>query len=193
MAYNVLLLGDSIRIGYDSYVATELGAAANVYYPNENCARTIEGIDRIGHGAWINASMRLDMVCFNHGLHDARVSGLGNPYTPINDYAPNMQIVIDMLRTRAPNALLSFMETTWVVTALAEPARTEANQALYKAELDSTFWAANPDIELCDLWTPTRDNVGTWGSGDGVHYTSAGSEAIGAIVAAHIADRLGIA
>lgn len=34
---NVILLGDSIRQGYDEFVAEGLSGVAQVYYPEENC------------------------------------------------------------------------------------------------------------------------------------------------------------
>ncbi len=33
----VLLIGDSIRMGYDKYVKDALNEVAEVYYPTENC------------------------------------------------------------------------------------------------------------------------------------------------------------
>ena len=34
---NVLLIGDSIRVGYDKSVKASLEGIANVYFPAENC------------------------------------------------------------------------------------------------------------------------------------------------------------
>ena len=34
---NVLLIGDSIRIGYDKSVRSSLEGIANVYFPEDNC------------------------------------------------------------------------------------------------------------------------------------------------------------
>ena len=34
---NVLLIGDSIRMGYDKSVKNSLKSKANVYFPEENC------------------------------------------------------------------------------------------------------------------------------------------------------------
>ena len=33
---NIILIGDSIRMGYDRFVKFSLEDSANVYYPNEN-------------------------------------------------------------------------------------------------------------------------------------------------------------
>lgn len=34
---NVVLIGDSIRIGYDKTIKSELEGKANVFFPEENC------------------------------------------------------------------------------------------------------------------------------------------------------------
>ena len=34
---NVLLIGDSIRVGYDKSVKKSLEGIANVYFPEDNC------------------------------------------------------------------------------------------------------------------------------------------------------------
>ena len=34
---NVLLVGDSIRMGYDKAIRSTLNGKANVYFPEENC------------------------------------------------------------------------------------------------------------------------------------------------------------
>ena len=33
----IVLIGDSIRMGYDKYVKDALSGVAEVYYPEENC------------------------------------------------------------------------------------------------------------------------------------------------------------
>ena len=34
---NLLLIGDSIRMGYDTFVREKLSGRMNVYFPAENC------------------------------------------------------------------------------------------------------------------------------------------------------------
>ena len=40
----ILLLGDSIRLGYDNYVKESLKNVAEVYLPEENCAYTVNDL-----------------------------------------------------------------------------------------------------------------------------------------------------
>jgi len=73
----VLLLGDSISIGYTQHVRELMGDAAHVVRPTnarggaENCAGTTKGIDHVDRwlalegGGW-------DVIHFNFGLHDLK-------------------------------------------------------------------------------------------------------------------------
>jgi hypothetical protein len=64
---NVLILGDSISIGYTRQVREGLKGKANVIRPNANCGDTRHGLAQIetwlGDGKW-------QVIHFNWGLHD---------------------------------------------------------------------------------------------------------------------------
>src|SRR5512133_119554 len=65
----VLLIGDSISMGYTLPVRTLLAGKANVHRPPENCgdtARGVKSLDKwLGDGKW-------DVIHFNFGLHDLK-------------------------------------------------------------------------------------------------------------------------
>jgi hypothetical protein len=44
----VVLIGDSIRMGYDKYIKDALNGTAEVFYPSENC-RFAEYVLRYAH------------------------------------------------------------------------------------------------------------------------------------------------
>ena len=68
----VLLIGDSISIGYTVPVRELLKGKANVHRPLTNCGPTtngLAGIDKwLGDGKW-------DVIHFNWGLHDLKYLG----------------------------------------------------------------------------------------------------------------------
>ena len=68
----VLLVGDSISIGYTVPVREMLKDKANVHRPLTNCGPTIKGVAEIdnwlGDGKW-------DVIHFNWGLHDLKYMG----------------------------------------------------------------------------------------------------------------------
>ena len=65
----VLLIGDSISMGYTLPVREKLRGVANVHRPLENCGDTARGLARLdkwlGRGHW-------DVIHFNFGLHDLK-------------------------------------------------------------------------------------------------------------------------
>ena len=65
----VLLIGDSISMGYTVPVRAQLAGKANVHRPLENCgdtARGVKSLDKwLGTGKW-------DVIHFNFGLHDLK-------------------------------------------------------------------------------------------------------------------------
>jgi acyl-CoA thioesterase-1 len=65
----VLLIGDSISIGYTEPVRAELTNKANLHRIPENGAATIVGVKNLEN--WLSSS-KWDVIHFNFGLHDLR-------------------------------------------------------------------------------------------------------------------------
>ncbi|MBK6284461.1 MAG: SGNH/GDSL hydrolase family protein [Draconibacterium sp.] len=112
---NVLILGDSISIGYTPFVKEMLAGKANVYRPTlengepENCEGTTKGIQNIER--WLTnsgAGSQWDIIHFNFGLHDIKhvdpVTGenSNNPKDPLQadlkQYKKNMEIIVEKLK-----------------------------------------------------------------------------------------------
>jgi hypothetical protein len=120
---NVLILGDSISIGYTPFVKDLLKYNANVFRPMldnekpENCAGTTKGIENIDR--WIGDT-KWDVIHFNFGLHDIKhvdpVTGKNsnNPNHPqqadLKNYRKNMKAIVEKLK--ATGAKLIFATTT---------------------------------------------------------------------------------
>ena len=72
---NVLLIGDSISIGYTKLVRKKLSGIANVFRPNTNCGPTTKGVAEIEK--WLG-DRKWNVIHFNHGLHDLKYMGPNN-------------------------------------------------------------------------------------------------------------------
>ena len=68
----VLLIGDSISIGYTLAVRELLEGKANVHRPPTNCGPTTRGLEQID--AWLG-DKKWDVIHFNFGLHDLKYLG----------------------------------------------------------------------------------------------------------------------
>lgn len=65
----VLLIGDSISMGYTLPVREKLRGKANVHRPAENCSESANGLKRLD--AWLGDG-KWDVIHFNFGLHDLK-------------------------------------------------------------------------------------------------------------------------
>jgi len=112
----VLLLGDSISIGYTLRVRERLQGRANVHRPPENCAETAKGVRELdkwlGSGKW-------DVIHFNFGLHDIKyLDEKGTYVTPdkgkqvalLPEYEANLRRIV--ARLKQTGARLIFATTT---------------------------------------------------------------------------------
>ncbi|AHF92260.1 lipolytic protein G-D-S-L family [Opitutaceae bacterium TAV5] len=85
----VLILGDSISIGYTQRARKRLDGIAVVRRPPVNCGSTMTGLENIDQ--WLDGK-RWDVIHFNWGLHDLRYRN------------PRKQSTIDGLRQNVPPA-----------------------------------------------------------------------------------------
>ena len=115
----VLLIGDSISIGYTVPVRELLKGKANVHRPSTNCgptSRGVSGMDQwLGKGKW-------DVIHFNWGLHDLKYLGpngenLADPKAadshqqiPPAEYEKNLQLLVK--RMKKTGARLIWCTTT---------------------------------------------------------------------------------
>ena len=121
----IVLIGDSIRMGYDKYVKESLDGIAEVYYPEENCKFAEYVLRFIGEwkkrGEW---PCDIDLVHWNAGLWDVLdVDGEG-PLTSLDYYKEAIGRIDRRIRRIFPNAKIVF----------ATSQRISVNNALPSAE-----------------------------------------------------------
>ena len=113
---NILLLGDSIRIGYDKSVKKSLEGIANVYFPEDNTRfasyllRYLTEYDRLIKDGTV------DVLHWNAGLWDTlRLLG-EDPHTPKDVYAYYIERICIRIKKLWPNAKVIFATSTFVNT-----------------------------------------------------------------------------
>ena len=91
----VLLIGDSISIGYTLAVRRLIEGQANLHRIPENGGPTIRGVEKIdawlGDGHW-------EIIHFNFGLHDLKIMDTGKHQVPIGEYERNMERIVGRLK-----------------------------------------------------------------------------------------------
>lgn len=182
--YAVLLLGDSIRLGYAPFVAEALAGEAAVWGPDANGADTAHTLTHLD--SWL-AGRRPTVVHLNCGLHDLkRNAGAAGTAVPLPEYAANLRRIVAALRD-ATGATVVFATTTPV-----SDARHAARGAGFdRYERDVEDYNAAARAVCADLRVPVNDlhRVVTAAGRDalllpdGTHYTEAGYRLLAAAVA----------
>ena len=122
----VLLIGDSISIGYTLPVRQELAGKANVHRIPTNGGPTKNGTANLAK--WLGES-KWDVIHFNFGLHDLRHMEDGKRQVEPADYEKNLRsLVADLKKT---GAKLIFGTTTPVPEGKLTPQRTFGDVATY--------------------------------------------------------------
>src|SRR5262245_54657148 len=118
----VLLIGDSISIGYTMPTRQKLQGKANVHRIPENGGPTTNGVAKIdkwlGSGKW-------DVIHFNWGLHDIKLDAAGKHQVPIDQYEKNLRELVK--RLKATGAKLIWASTTPVPNAKVSPVRKDSD------------------------------------------------------------------
>ncbi len=189
----VVLIGDSIRMGYDKYVKDALTNVANVYYPDENC-RFAEYVLRYAH-EWKNYSNcgdDVDLVHWNAGLWDALELFGDEPLTPISFYVELIKRVDKRLRMLYPKAKFVFATSTCVNEQMSNPEFTRHNEIIKKYNAEALRVLSSTDTIINDLYSLTESFPNSYHS-DWVHYyTPKATEQIGGRVLSIICNELKI-
>jgi dienelactone hydrolase len=198
---NVLLLGDSISIGYTLEVRQLLSGKANVYRPMnadgskpENCQGTSNSLKHIDR--WLDGR-EWDLIHFNWGLHDlkrvkeaggsANSTDLNDPYqATVEQYGENLEILVAKLK--ATGARLIFATTTPVVPESAGPLREPEGPARYNAAARSVI--RGDTAEVNDLYAFSLPRLAEIQIPQNVHFTPEGSKLLAQQVAAKISGSL---
>jgi acyl-CoA thioesterase-1 len=182
---NVLLIGDSISIGYMLPVRKMLEGEANVFRPATNCGPTTRGLQSLDE--WLG-DRKWDIIHWNFGLHDLKYLGpngenLADPYSatshqqvPPDDYARNIRQLAQ--RLKRTGATVVFCQTTPVPEGAK--GRVVGDSKKYN-EIAEEVMESVGGIEINRLYDFAIDNVENLPAN--VHYSEEGSKKLASQVA----------
>lgn len=187
----ILLIGDSIRKGYDTYVRESMAGLAEVYFPEENCTFTTN-ILRFLH-IWAD-NLKLydaDAVHFNAGLWDTlRIYGDDVLVKP-DTYADNLKRIVSRIRFLFPNAKILFATTTPVREDgyfTDFESRTNDDVRRYNQIARDIF--SGTDVILNDLYALAAEFPESYYSDQTHFYTGIATEKLGGKVCDALCDAL---
>ncbi|MBT4499582.1 MAG: SGNH/GDSL hydrolase family protein [Gemmatimonadetes bacterium] len=179
----VVLIGDSIRMGYQAVVTRELEGIAEVWGPEQNGGNSA---NILGHlDEWI-LSKEAAVVHVNCGLHDLRKEfDTGKPAIDLEAYEANVREILERLKKEFAGKVV------WVTTTPVNEEWHHANKGFDRFEADVDGYNKIASGIARELGIPIDDLFSAITAGgkdqllrdDGVHFTEAGSELLGKAVA----------
>ncbi len=188
---DVLLIGDSISMGYTIPTRERLKGRANVHRPPRNCGPTSRGLAHLEE--WLG-TLKWDVIHFNWGLHDLKFvdgegkltdAGKGRHFTSVDQYKENLRNLVSRLKTTGAKLIWA---TTTPVPAGAN-SRKKGDAAKYNAAAVEIM--NQPGITINDLYAFALPRLKELQLPENVHFTQEGSERLADQVAAAILKRLG--
>ncbi|MBU4460238.1 MAG: SGNH/GDSL hydrolase family protein [Verrucomicrobia bacterium] len=189
----ILIIGDSISIGYTPPLERLLAGRAVVVHNPGNAAHSRNGAARIEE--WIGTS-KWDVIHFNHGLHDlkyvndtgsnAASRAEGHRQVDLPEYAANLEKIV--LRMKATGARIMFATTTPYPDG-SMPVRIAADCPLYNDAARAVM--KKHGVEVNDLGGFAVPHLAQWQLPINVHFKPAGSDQLAIEVARRIWQVLG--
>ena len=189
---NLVLVGDSIRRGYDSSVQKSLEGRVNVIYPKDNtrfaayllrtfheCLGSVKGED-------------VDVVHWNAGLWDCLRVFEEDPQTPLDVYAYYIERVCIRIKKVCPNAKVIFATSTSVISERMSKDFMRYNEDIEKYNEVAVGIVKKYGFEINDLYALSK-TLPKNAHSDAVHYyTKEGTEAMTNKVLSVVLPALGI-
>ncbi len=190
---HVILLGDSIRLGYRATVAQKLEKVAHVWSPEENCAHSVNIL--INFRGWLEGR-NPDVLHLNCGLHDIRtlVDGRSEILVPLEWYRRNVEAILALIGERCPQAKLIWATTTPVLEEITGQSGRDFQR--FNRDIEAANDAAREvcgrlGVEINDLNAWVKENgPANLINPDGVHFSAEGSRILGERVAWAISAEL---
>lgn len=152
----IVLIGDSIRMGYDKYVKDALEGVAEVYYPKENC-KFAQYTLRYLHDWKRKADWPddVDLVHWNAGLWDVGEIMGDAPMSSTAHYAEMIGRIDKRIRALFPNAKVVFATSTAVREHLYKWPFCRHNAVIEQYNAVALDTLKNTDTVINDLYAHT--------------------------------------
>lgn len=174
---NVLLIGDSIRIGYDKAVKRSLEGIANVYFPDDNCRFAAYVLRYLHEYKRLAGGETIDVIHWNAGLWDCLHLFEEEPQTPIDVYAYYIDRICARIQKLFPNAAVIFATSTSVQTEKMLSIFKRYNDEIEKYNAAAVAVVKKHGFAVNDLYAVSA-TLPEEAHSDAVHYyTPLGTEA----------------
>lgn len=175
---NILLIGDSIRMGYDKAVKKSLEGIANVYYPEENCRFASYVLRYLHEYKELVKEEKVDILHWNAGLWDCLRLFEEEPHTPVDVYAYYIDRICQRINKLFPDVKVIFATSTKVQSEKMSKDFKRYNEEIEKYNAAAVEVVKKYGFTINDLYEVSA-NLSDEAHSDAVHYyTPLGTEAL---------------
>jgi len=185
----VLLIGDSIRLGYEKYVKLAFDGVAEIASPANNCIFSAYHIRFMR--SWLEECYpdgdTPDIIHFNAGLWDCKHMVDGLVHTDVEQYGKNLERIVTIYRKLCPDSKLIFALTTPVIDS-----EMRLNCEIEQYNKKAVEVMTRHGIEINDLYSVMKDVPESYFS-DKTHYrTKKGMQRISDHVISVLENAIGV-
>jgi acyl-CoA thioesterase-1 len=180
---NILIIGDSISMGYTLPVRVLLKDIANTHRIPENGGPITNGLSKIDR--WVGDT-KWKVIHFNFGLHDLKIMPDGGHQVPLSEYEAMLRSFVH--RLKKTNAKLVWASTTPVPSGKLSPLRKPGDEVKYNEAAKRIMSAER--VAVNDLYTLAHAHLAEWQRPANVHFTDTGSQGLAEKVARTIKEQL---
>jgi len=193
---NVLLLGDSISIGYCPSVRAELAGIANVYRIRGTTDATIrpKGQLRLDTNSamehldeWLG-DKNWSVIHFNWGLHDVKLTRSGGHQVELDRYEQNLRQLVARLRRTQAKLIWASITPVPAGAEVGANARNPGDEIPYNSAAKRVMEESG--IPIDDLHAVALPRLAELQQPGSVHFKRIGSESLGGQVASMIKNAL---
>ena len=188
----LLLIGDSIREGYDKSVKETLDGKVNVIFPKENC-RFAAYVLRYFHEYIRDVKgEEVDVVHWNAGLWDCLRLFEEDVQTPVDVYAYYIDRICERIKKLCPNAKVVFATSTRVISEKMQRNVMRYNEDIEKYNKVAVEIVKKHGFKVNDLYALSK-TLPESAHSDPVHYyTPEGTKAFTNQVLSCVCPELGM-
>ena len=179
----VLVIGDSISIGYTPRVTAKLAGKAVVKHNDGNAAHTNTGVEKLE--GWLGTE-EWKVITFNFGLHDLKIMENGKHQVGLAEYEKNLGTIAARLKKTGARVL--FVTTTPVPEGKISPLRKPGDEVLFNKAARRVM--KKHKIRVVDLYAFAKPRLAEIQTPANVHFTKEGSVQLAGVVAAAIEKEL---
>lgn len=184
----VLIIGDSISIGYTATVREELSGKANVHRIPENGGHTAKGLENFDK--W-TGKKKWDVIHFNWGLHDLKYMkdgkldpATGTQLAPAEVYGKNLEMLVRRLKNTGAHLI-------WAATTpVPEGSKGRVPGDAKKYNGVAARIMDEHGVPINDLFGHIIDKLDTYQRPANVHFIEEGSSYLGKKVAKEVLNQL---